>query len=272
MAEDHDPKVASIVYERLKNRLLNNWFVATLVILAGVIVFSANLTEQILVLLGKFSKSPDIKLIPTVSANTGICGPVPVKEGEDVMFQRSTIDFSINNQTDRNQVVTLASLEPIKIRASLWGGESDVKEVYDVNLDHWYGFVIDAESAALEADFNGMEDESNESTAAEVKDDWSGWSPEPTIESEESENLQNEHETKIEETKRCYKPDPIELSEIVENKYEINSGDHERIQLKLGLSEAHHFLYGTVRLVIEMDSGVKLESDPLWITVCTVDQ
>ena len=59
------------------------------------------------------------------------------------------------------------------------------------------------------------------------------------------------------------------VKEIVDKKYTIAGGSQERFQVRLGLTRSIDFLYGTVRVIIKTDRGVKLISEPLSVVVCT---
>jgi len=66
------------------------------------------------------------------------------------------------------------------------------------------------------------------------------------------------------------KPHPLEVKEILEDKFTIKKNSQDRFQVALGLSQTYQYIWGKVILEIETDSGKTLASEPIEIAVCYV--
>lgn len=232
---DHD-KGGPTRHERLKARLLNNWVVAVLLIAGGVVVYVAGLADAVERLIDRLLPQPTLSVIATTTRSSDVCFLLPIRDGEEVAFQRSVINVTFDDLGGSGHVITVARLEPEWITGSVILGELEVKETYDVDLAPWLDFVLRAVA--------------NESSST----------PDPSL----------AKRVKSEDGRTWVRPDPIDLVQLP-GIFEVADGARERIQIRLGLPRAVEYVVGDVRLHLETNKGATFTSDPLPVTVCKVD-
>jgi hypothetical protein len=180
---------------------------------------------------------PEVTMLVTVEE--GYACDVYMDTGSVDANQRSTLDVGINNNSDRDIMITSVSVEPDWIYASQWMGPVPVSATYTVSVDEWW-------------------DEYQRLLGEVVYPDPTAPTPEPELVA----RVKQDGDTV------WVRPDPIEVEEIAGDKYTIGQHSQERFEVSLGLAEKYKFLLGTVTLKIHTDSNVTLESEPIEIAVC----
>jgi len=186
--------------------------------------------------------SPTAPPAPTSSPTPGaplVTTSVTVGEGDICTWDdtgpvllRSLLDIGINNNSDRDIMLTSVKLVPEWIMAGVYAGELVSTKTYTVTADAWFQTWMDA----LNPD-NGVALQS----AGRLKElDGLPW----------------------------VRPDPIDVKEIPANKYTIKRHSQERFQIEIGISDPRHYVQGTIFVEIEDDAGDIFRKGPLDIYVC----
>lgn len=141
-----------------------------------------------------------------------------------------TLDVAINNNSDKSVILTSVKLIPEWVTGGFLKGETEVAGNYPVSLDSWHDMVMEASP--------GGENFASLLKAGRVRkgeDNWFYW----------------------------VKPDPIEVKEISEKKFTVETHKRERFQIHMGLTNSRAYLQGTVFLEIKTDNGITLRSKAL---------
>jgi hypothetical protein len=146
---------------------------------------------------------------------------------------RSLIDIGINNNSDRDIMLTAVKLVPEWIVAGVYAGELVSTKTYTVTADTWFQTWMDA------------------------------------LNPDNALALQSAGRLKELAGMPWVRPDPINVEEIPANKYTIKRHSQERFQIEIGISDPRHYVQGTVFVEIEDDAGDILREGPLGIYVCT---
>jgi hypothetical protein len=152
-----------------------------------------------------------------------------------VVSQKMILDVGVNNNSKRDLFITAATLKPLWIYASQWMGPTSISATYNVSLDEWWGEVMGLQNALYMTP--AMESAELERTARVGYMTWAH-------------------------------PHPIEVKEILEDKFTVKKESQDRFQIELGLSETYQFMWGKVVLEIKTDNGMTLVSEPIEIAVC----
>jgi hypothetical protein len=143
MNKKKKPGSNATIYDKWKQALLNNWIFA-LVVLVAVGAITAD--KSIQAIKGIFTAlTPEV---PRVTMS------VTVSEGKSCHFvfpngielvQRSILDIGINNNSDRDIMLTSVKLKPEWITGSFFAGELIPTKQYDIIVDSWLDMVNVAE-------------------------------------------------------------------------------------------------------------------------------
>jgi len=299
----------STLYDSIKTALLNNWVFAVLalVTLGGITVGSLIAAIHGIITTVSPAK-PAMSMLVTVDKGKSCGGEIwPEPENETDTLQRSIIDVGLNNNSDNNVMITSATLYPEWMFGSNFQGEIKPTAEYDLMLDDWLE-MAELMLNARDVDFHHLgqtqydrhPDERADKTSPGLRP-WTG--------QDDLDNKMNDH-LKEEFTKWCLpkfksricqegvnglitagrvkiesygedpaiyklpwvKPDPVEMTKMVINKYTIMKHTAERFLIKLGLSQSNEYLVGTVFLVITTDGGETVKSGPLRIAVCAPEK
>ncbi len=155
--------------------------------------------------------------------------------GMFIVNQKMILDVGINNNSKRDLFITSATLKPLWIFASQWMGPTSVSATYNVSLDEWWG----ESQALLEA-----------------------WYATPAAEPEQLDRF-----ARVGYLTWTH-PHPIDVKEILEDKFTIKKESQDRFQIELGLSKTYQFMWGKILLEIKTDNGMTLVSQPIEIAVC----
>ncbi len=157
----------------------------------------------------------------------------------DGMLRRDTLDIGINNNSNRDLLITSAILKPIWISYNQWMGPTPINASYDVSVAEWWS---EFERLPENVFFQGP------NTPA----------PEPEILSRIA---------RVGHT-FWFQPSPIEVKEIIGDKYTIKRNSQERFEIVLGLSGTEESLWGSLIFEITTDDNQTLTSDPVEFAVC----
>ena len=229
----------STLYDRVKQRLLNNWIVVLCMVLAAVIVSSTTFLKSASELWSTIFPKPAAAPL-TVSVSV-VDGASCWDGGEKPMLKRSVVNFALNNHSGRAHVITSAKIVPEWISTFFWAGKLGVQETFNVDLGEWYVY---SESLKYGQQDNELQALIKNGLAKVDK----------------------------EENKTWFRPEPISIRQMIQkDMYAIMPNAlPERFQLALGLSRSIEVLEGTVQLEFETDAGTKITSSPFSITVCEV--
>jgi hypothetical protein len=179
---------------------------------------------------------------PTTSPTTTLSAPlvtmsVTVGESDPCVAEattRSLLDIGINNNSDRDIMLTSVKLVPEWIQGGVIAGELTSTKTYTVTADAWYQMWYDA------------------------------------LDTAKAKALYNLGKLKmLEDGMLWVRPDPIDVKEIPANKYTIKRRSQERFQIQVGISEATHYVRGALYVEIKDDAGDVLRQGPLDVYICT---
>lgn len=176
------------------------------------------------------SPTPSLPLV-TMSVTVGE-GDICTWDDAGPVLLRSVLDIGINNNSDRDIMLTSVKLAPEWIAGGVYAGELVSTKTYTVTADAWFRTWMDAldqdKLPALRA-------------AGKLKEiDGMPW----------------------------VQPDPIEVKGIPAGKYTIKRHSQERFQIQVGISDAVHYVWGTLYVEIEDDAGNLLRQGPLEVYIC----
>lgn len=149
--------------------------------------------------------------------------------------QKMILDVGINNNSDRDLFITSATIKPLWVFASQWMGPTSISATYNVSLSQWWDesqTLLDAWYATPAADPEQLD------KIARVG--WMTW----------------------------VRPSPIEVKEILQDKFTIKKNSQDRFQIELGLAETFRYMWGTIVLQFKTDNGMTLISEPIEFVVC----
>jgi hypothetical protein len=147
---------------------------------------------------------------------------------------RSLLDIGINNNSDRDIMLTSVKLIPDWIEGGVIAGELTSTKTYTVTADAWFQMWYEALDPA------------------------------------KAKALYDLGKFKVLEGGMPWvRPDPIDVKEIPANKYTIKRHSQERFQIQVGISEATHYVRGALYVEIKDDAGEVLRQGPLDIYICT---
>ena len=155
----------------------------------------------------------------------------------------STINVGMNNQSDRDIVLTSVELVPEWVTGDLWFGVTHVSKNYTVILDDWWDLAIAAHTS------DDLLQHAQSVGGIRKARDW-----------------YFSHRNIF-----WVKPKPISVKEIPADVFTVKQRDQERFQISLGLSDSNHFLYGTAKLVVTTDDGKQLKSESIKFSICIPD-
>lgn len=161
-------------------------------------------------------------------------GDICTWEDSGPVLLRSLIDVGINNNSDRDIMLTSVKLLPEWIQGGVYAGELVATKTYTVTADSWYQMWYDAlDPVKAKALYDA-----GRLKGLESGDHW-------------------------------VRPDPIDVKEIPANKYTIKRHSQERFQIQIGISSATDYVHGTLYVEIRDDAGDVLNQGPLDIYICT---
>jgi hypothetical protein len=229
-------KTDTTTYDKLKRAILNNWLFAVLMV-AGVGLINGSKVIQAWYDVVN-ALIPKVTMLVTVNEGQ-FCNYVFLDGTK--LVQRSTLDIGINNNSNRDIMLTSVKLEPDWLTGDFFAGELNPTKQYDINVDGWLKMVKVAQGylEAKEYDKDSLirQGRAKEETNAFGSTWW-------------------------------VKPDPAEITGIPGNKYTIKKQSAERFLIHMGLSRSIDFLMGKIYLKVETDSGEHLKSELLNISIC----
>jgi len=154
----------------------------------------------------------------------------------DGMLRRDTLDIGINNNSDRDLLITSATLKPIWVTYSQWMGPTPVNASYDVAVDVWW----------------------SEFERLPIFSDPYSLTPEPEIQARIAK-VGGSH---------WFKPSPIKVKEIIGDKYTTKRNSQDRFEIVLGLPGTQESLWGSLIFEITTDDNQTLTSEPIEFAVC----
>jgi hypothetical protein len=224
-------------YERMKKTLLNSLPFAILAILVSGVIYLGGVSKAISEIINLFKpKPPEIILTVTVDDENIACVSCFHSENDNCspLVQKKVLDVLINNNSDRNVLLTSVKLHPIWVISSFFAGDTTVVGKYNVSLKEWYDKRVEAfDPKVFKSLYNAGR-----------------------IQKDEHDGL------------RWIRPDPIEVKDILKDKFIVEKHKPERFKIELGLSRPIDYLYGTVFLQIQTDNEITLRSKDLEISVC----
>lgn len=120
---------------------------------------------------GTSTPTPTMTITPTITVtptSTSLPSATPTQEPSDVtmvvtvneqsdcgmeIIKASTLDIAINNNSDRDIIITSLALIPEKVYAGRFAGELEVEKRYDVIVDQWWEMDWSNQAALLEPIF-----------------------------------------------------------------------------------------------------------------------
>jgi hypothetical protein len=232
------PNKSPTVYERLKDSLLDNWAVASLVMVvvggSAVVVFVQRAKELVTGLRSQVTMA--------VTLDQGAeCGPG--LSSDEALKERAVLDVAINNNSTESVMITAVRLTPIKVTGSFYAGELEVTREYDVLVDDWHDLAM----LVTVPEAYGEKGEARRASLVREHKAWSenGW--------------------------WWVRPSPLEVRAIAGAKFTIVRNTAERFRIRMGLSRPINFLIGEINLEIETDRAGRLSSGPHTIAICTPD-
>lgn len=152
--------------------------------------------------------------------------------------RKDTLDIGINNNSDRDLMITSATLKPIWITTDQWMGPTPITATYDVSLDGWWN-----ESELLVMSIYETEGYLTPLPDAHERVAQVGWM-------------------------RWTKPSPIEVKEITGDKFTVKRNSQDRFEIVLGLSETNQSMWGSLIVELTTDNNQTLTSEPIQFAVC----
>ena len=242
MSKAHGSKAPEgTVFDRLKRWLLNNWIVASVVLAVVAAIPAWNAVKVILEI--KQELMPKIDLLVTVVDEGIVCGPNLLMPDTDLV-QRSILDVGIKNTSDTDVFLKIVRLSPEEVTGGFFAGKLEISETYHIYVDKSLDMVTAAQ---------GYSEKGEAGSDALVR---AGRA--------RKEERANPFPTPI----WWVKPDPIDVPEILGDKYTVKKQSEERFRLHMGLKRPIDFIIGRIVVEIETDRAGKRKSEPLEIAIC----
>jgi hypothetical protein len=261
-------------FDKAKKILLNSrTFVAVAIVALG-LPYTSKAIRAVKDIIGDLI--PDKKMTMLVTVSEGVqCADMV---GLEDFREASTLDIGLNNNTDRNLMLTSVELVPDWISGGFFAGELSPSGKYEADLSDWHRMAEVSEElyrsqATLKAE---PDDKQMQQIVKSEADDFAAWcnprygalcnkGPDGLL---DAGKARYDKDSDGELLHWWVKPEPLQVTAISGNKFTIKKGDAERILIHLGLPRSIDYVFGKVTVVAKTDAGDTVRSKPVKFAVC----
>ncbi len=222
---------------RPRIRLFKKIFAASSGVIAGIALLLVN-ADQIVSTVNKWTG---------YTGETNIIMTVTIDEN-DYCDNHNTLDVVVSNNSKDNILLTRTTLVPEWVKARFIASSAPISEQYDVLLDPWVDLLRGP--SVMGEGFPSEEELKAQGKYVKLAEQYC-----------------------IKEWDYCFnealKPDPIEVKEVLKDKFYIAPGKVDRFKIRMAVEGGAALFYGMVKLVIETDTKVILTSKPQLVHICT---